>query len=264
MSEPAKNRVQAQFGETAEHYATSEIHAQGESLRVLRDVVNPRQGWTVLDVASGAGHTAFTFAPHVARVVAADLTDAMTRKTVELAAERGLGNVSAVVADAEDLPLRDHTVDVVTCRLAFHHFPNPARAIAEWRRVLTHDGILALADNVTVDDDESAAYYNAYERLRDPSHHRVYSLAELCRLLRAGGLRVEAARTLTKELEFAEWADRQRVTRADRQTLREMMRRLPAPLTALLAPRWADGTMYFSLWEAVLVARRTERSGSDR
>ncbi len=253
-----------QFGATADLYAQSEIHAHGDSLDVLRAAVDPQPSWRVLDVACGAGHTALTFAPHVAGVIATDLTEAMLHQTVGLAAERSLGNIETLVADAEDLPIGSDAVDVVTCRLALHHFPDPGRAIAEWRRVLRADGIVALTDNVTVDDPDAAEFYNAYERLRDPSHHKVYSLGQLYRLLTGEGLAVEAACTLTKELEFEQWADRQQVTRTNRHTLRSMMRTLPAPLEPLFAPRWADGTMYFSLWEAVLVARGTEDDGSNR
>ena len=36
----------------------------------------------------------------------------------------------------------------------------------------------------------------------------------------------------------------------------EMARSMPATLVPLLAPRWADDTLYFTLWEAVLVAHR--------
>jgi hypothetical protein len=69
------------------------------------------------------------------------------------------------------------------------------------------------------------------------------------------GLQVEASRQLSKELEFQEWADRQHVSAADKAKLLEMMRNIPEALQPLFAPRWADGTLYFSLWEAVIVAK---------
>jgi hypothetical protein len=69
------------------------------------------------------------------------------------------------------------------------------------------------------------------------------------------GLQVEATRQLGKEFEFHTWADRQHVSDTDKEKLLEMMRNIPEPLEPLFAPRWADGTMYFSLWEAVVVAK---------
>ena len=56
---------------------TSTVHAQGESLARLVELTNPQPTWIVLDVSTGAGHTALAFAPHVAHVVATDLTPQM-------------------------------------------------------------------------------------------------------------------------------------------------------------------------------------------
>ena len=69
----------------------------------------------------------------MARVVATDLTAEMLAKTAELAAQRGLANVETRPADAESLPFDDASFDLVTCRLAFHHFPNPRQALFQER-----------------------------------------------------------------------------------------------------------------------------------
>jgi ubiquinone/menaquinone biosynthesis C-methylase UbiE len=180
----------------------------------------------------------------------------MLAKTAELAARRGLTNVETRPADAEALPFDDASFDLVTCRLAFHHFPNPRQAIAEFARVLKPGGVLGFSDNIVVPDKQAAGYYNAYEKLRDPSHNWVYPLVRLQAMFEEASLRVEATRELSKEFEFHEWADRQHVSEANKEKLLEMMRRIPQALQPLFVPRWADGTMYFTLWEAVLVARR--------
>ena len=250
-----KTKVQSQFGVASDAYAVSEIHARGESLKLLVELVNPQPGWQVLDVATGAGHTALAVAPRVAHVVATDLTQAMLTKTAELAAQRGLTNIETKIADAEALPFDDGSFDLVTCRLAFHHFPQPRQAAHELARVLKPGGVMGFTDNFTVDDPAAVAYYNAYEKLRDPSHHWVPPLTELQAMFEQAGLRVEAVHKLTKEFEFHDWADRQHVSPADKERLLEMMRQIPKALQPLFAPRWADGTMYFSLWETVLVAR---------
>ena len=63
-----KTLVQQEFGRTAATYLTSKPHAQGKSLERLVELTKPQPGWSVLDVATGGGHVAYTFAPHVARV----------------------------------------------------------------------------------------------------------------------------------------------------------------------------------------------------
>ena len=256
MSDELKAKVQAQFGASSDAYATSDIHAKGESLAILLELVQPQPDWQAVDVATGAGHTAFAFAPYVAHVVATDLTAEMLAKTAELVVARGLTNVETKPADAEALPFDDASFDLVTCRLAFHHFPNPRQAIAEFARVLKPGGVLGFTDNIVVPDKQAAGYYNAYEKLRDPSHNWVYPLVRLQVMFEEAGLKVETTRELSKELEFHEWADRQHVSDANKAKLLEMMRHIPEALQPLFAPRWADGTMYFSLWEAVIVARK--------
>ncbi len=256
MSEELKAKVQAQFGASADGYATSDIHSRGESLGALLKLVKPQAGWQVLDVGTGAGHTAMLFAPHVAHVIASDLTAEMLAKTAKLAAARGLSNVETRTADAEALPFEDNSFDLVTTRLAFHHFPNPKQAISELARVLKPGGLLGFTDNITAPDKQAAGYYNAYEKLRDPSHHWVYPQARLEAMFERAGLQVEqASPILSKEMEFHKWAGRQHVPDGDKAKLLEMMRNIPEALQPLFKPRWTDDTMFFSLWEVVIVAR---------
>ncbi len=255
MPDQHKAKVQAQFGAAVDGYATSEIHAKGESLAILLELIRPQADWQVLDVGTGAGHTALAFAPHVAGVVAADLTEDMLAKTAELARARGLANLETRPADAEDLPFDNASFDLVTCRLAFHHFPNARQAVADFARVLKPGGLLGFTDNIVVPDRPAAGYYNAYEKLRDPSHHWVYPLVRLQAMFQQAGFQIEATRQLSKEFEFHQWADRQHVSPANKEKLLEMMRNIPEALEPVFAPKWTDNTLYFSLQEAVLVAR---------
>jgi ubiquinone/menaquinone biosynthesis C-methylase UbiE len=209
----------------------------------------------MLDVATAAGHTALAFAPFVSKVIATDITEAMVNKAAAMAAQRGLSNVETRFADAEDLPFDDNTFDLLTCRIAFHHFPHPQQAASEFARVLKPGGVLGFTDNVTVADKVAAQYYNDYEKLRDPSHVWVPALAELQAMFEAAGFDIEATRQVSKEMEFHDWADRMRVSAEDKETLLEMMRNIPQPLEPLFMPRWEDDTLYFSLREVVVIAR---------
>ncbi len=76
----------------------------------------------MLDVATGGGHVAYTFAPHVERVWASDITQEMLDMVKKEAAKRGLANVRTTYAKAEALPFEDESFDLVTCRIAPHHF----------------------------------------------------------------------------------------------------------------------------------------------
>ncbi len=135
-----KQLVQSQFGPNAAKYATSRVHAKGASLARLVELVQPQAEWVALDIATAAGHTAFVFAPHVARVTATDITPEMLEVAAKLAAEKGIDNVDFEPADAEDLPFADASFDLVTCRIAPHHFPHVDRFVAESFRVLSRAG----------------------------------------------------------------------------------------------------------------------------
>src|SRR5215510_9306880 len=97
-----KSLVQQQFGAHAAAYSTSTVHAKGASLARLVELTKPHKTWRALDVATGAGHTAAAFAPHVASVVASDLTEEMLTEAAALAAAKGYANMETARADAED------------------------------------------------------------------------------------------------------------------------------------------------------------------
>src|SRR5262249_60493225 len=101
MSKPL---VQEQFGKTAAHYLTSKPHALGKSLERLVTLTSPQKNWRVLDVATGGGHVAYAFAPHVARVWATDITQEMLDMVKGEAAAGGLSHVGTTDAKAEALP----------------------------------------------------------------------------------------------------------------------------------------------------------------
>jgi hypothetical protein len=70
------------------------------------------------------------------------------------------------------------------------------------------------------------------------------------------GFKVTSIRYLIKEFEFHEWTDRQHVSNSDKEKLLEMMRKIPAALKVYFKPRWSKDTMYFSLKEVVIIARK--------
>jgi ubiquinone/menaquinone biosynthesis C-methylase UbiE len=90
----------------------------------------------VLDVATGTGEAAVAALAIVGSsgtVVGADIAPEM------LEAARARLNAPSfrlVVADGQALPFRDGTFDVVTCQLGLQFFPDPARGLQEFRRVL--------------------------------------------------------------------------------------------------------------------------------
>jgi SAM-dependent methyltransferase len=93
-----------------------------------------------------------------------------------------------VEAPAEALPFDDATFDLVTARIAPHHFRDVPAFLAETRRVLTPGGVFVLADTTVPDDEpEAADWQNAVERERDGSHVANLSPGTWRRLVVASG-----------------------------------------------------------------------------
>jgi ubiquinone/menaquinone biosynthesis C-methylase UbiE len=262
----AKALVQEKFGAAAADYAASTVHAKGPSLARAVALVSPQAGWRALDVATGAGHMAAAFAPHVAEVVASDITDEMLAEAAKLAEQKGLANVETARAEAEKLPFDDASFDLVSCRLAAHHFPDPDAFVREVHRVLRPGGVLALVDNVSPDaetDPQSApdalrqvaTAYNAFEKLRDPSHGRALGLGEWRVLMQEAGLEIAHAERIDQEIGFVAWTERMRCNTA---TVAQLSAMLGAePLRTFLRPHDGEAGRAFILQEAIIVARRS-------
>lgn len=110
-----------------------------------------RSGDVVLDVGSGSGTDALIAAGMVGetgRVIALDMTAAMQNKLLRTLAEAGVRNIEVLEGNAEEIPLPDESVDVITSNGVLNLVPDKPRAFAELRRVLRPGGRLQIADIV--------------------------------------------------------------------------------------------------------------------
>ena len=247
-----KKIIQEQFGAHAAYYETSKIHAQGVSLTRLLQLIEPKSDWKVLDLATAAGHTALYFAPHVAHVWATDITPEMLETAKRRTEELGLKNVTVEYADAEDLPYEPASFDLVTCRIAPHHFPDIHRFIKEAIRVLRPGGVFAVVDNV-VPPGQAGDYINAFEKLRDPTHVRCLSIEEWLKAFESLDLILSHHETITKQINFEEWAARHGTQSIN--FLRAMLMLAPPGARSFLQPQTTQGHTTFRLREGILIGR---------
>ena len=254
--EDARELSRRQFGAHAERYVSSRDHQTGESLDRLVALAAPRPEWRALDIATGGGHTALALAPLVREVVASDLTPKMLEAAERFIREKGVTNVVFREADACALPFEDASFELVTCRVAPHHFPDVAVFVCECARVAKPGGTVIVIDNVVPEDATAAAHINAIEKLRDPSHQRALPESEWVGFFRAAGLHVERVEHFRKVRDFDFWSGMQSVDAATKARLREMFLNAPAGAHEALAPREHDGKLDFYLDELLVLAKK--------
>lgn len=252
-----KARVRDAFGRAAAAYVTSQRHAAGADLARLVELAAPRPDDLALDVSTGGGHTALALAPHVAQMTASDLTPAMLAAARGHILGRGVTNVAFVVADAERLPFLDASFDLVTVRIAPHHYADVRAAVREMHRVLRAGGRLVLIDNIAPEDPAGDAAVNRWDAWRDPSHVREYTVSEWRAFLADAGLRIEVVELARKTYDFAEWVERMRMPEGERAKLEADMLAAPAEVRQAFEVTARDG--HVTSWAADFVIVRAVR-----
>jgi len=253
-----KNAVQQQFGSAAAAYASSPVHQKGVDLTAMLEIARPQAHWTILDAGCGAGHTGLAFAPHVAQVVACDLTPSMLEQMQRLAAEKGLTNVVTREADVEQLPFEDASFDLVVSRLSAHHWPHPETALREFARVLKPGGAFILSDIVGSEDYAADTFLQTLELVRDPSHVRDYCISEWMTFLQGAGFAPEVMLNFDVPLHFGAWLQRINTSAVHAQALRSLFAGAPAAMKALyhLPDEIADDEFEFMIYGAVIRGTR--------
>ena len=114
----------------------------------LVDLLEPRPGQVILELAAGPGDTGFSALPRLlpgGRLVTTDVAPEMLDAARRRAAELGLEDVSFAVEDAAALTFDDDAFDGILCRWGLMLIPDMDAAAAEMRRVARPGGRVALA-----------------------------------------------------------------------------------------------------------------------
>jgi ubiquinone/menaquinone biosynthesis C-methylase UbiE len=212
------------WSQRADAFRESPTHREGPDLELVVEWCEPGPDVKVLDVATGGGHVARRLREEGCTVVTVDPASGMSPD---------------VVAPAEELPFEDGSFDVVTCRIAAHHFRDIRKAVGEMTRVSRR--LLVLEDNVFRGEHVEEA-----ERLRDPTHVRCYTEAEWKELVTDAGFEVEQVEHFPRRQSFDAWLERVNTPADTGEEIR-----------GLLSEHIEDGQLNFE--SIVLKARRSQR-----
>jgi ubiquinone/menaquinone biosynthesis C-methylase UbiE len=262
MSNDLRDKVEQQFAPYAQNYVTSTVHSSGYSLTRLLELVNAQPGQRALDIATGGGHVALGLAKTGAYTVVTDLTARMletARPFIEQNAGEG-HQTRYSLADGCAMPFADNSFDIVTCRIAPHHFADVRGFVKECARVVKPGGTVGIVDQIAPFERDPAKYLNAFEQLRDPSHVWEYSRADWEFFFDAAPLVRTHGEMCENRLEFGWWCSMQQAPAERVQRLEVMLRQAPPEvndwLNPELPPVGVPGAMYFSLWQIILIGTK--------
>jgi SAM-dependent methyltransferase len=242
----------------------------------LVDLLAPRPGDTVLELAAALGDTGFLAAERVGpsgRLISSDFIPEMVESARRRAAELGLENVDFEVLDAQTLGLDDASVDGVLCRWGYMLVPDLAAACAETRRVLRPGGRVALAAWATADENPWAASIGRVLLARglvdppdadSPGPFRLADPRRLRGLLETAGLDVLVEEDVSLTWRYESFDDYWDISRDLSRTLavalesidEELAKRIRGEISELLEPyRTGDALLIPGLTRVVLARR---------
>jgi demethylmenaquinone methyltransferase / 2-methoxy-6-polyprenyl-1,4-benzoquinol methylase len=161
--EQKSGKVREVFASVAPSYDIMNDLMSGGLHRVWKkftvDLANVKQGEKVLDVASGSGDLAMTFAKLAGanNVWQTDINEAMLKVGRDRLINQGL-SLPAALCDAEKLPFASESFDLVTVAFGLRNMTHKEIALAEMTRVLKTGGRLLVLEFSKVHESLKKAY----------------------------------------------------------------------------------------------------------
>ncbi len=242
-----------QFTRQAAQFARSPTARNEEILESIVRMTRPTASDTVLDVACGPGLLVCALARRVRQATGIDLTPAMLEQARRTQQEQGLTNVVWQQGDVGALPYADGNFDIVTCRFALHHFPEPLAVLKEMRRVCRAGGRVVVADSAP--EAAKADAFNAMERMRDPSHTRALPVEDMRELFREAGLPAAQVERTRLDLSLDEFLSRSYPREGDEARIRAMFEDALEDDAMDVQPRREQGKIRFSVPVAIVAAQ---------
>ncbi|OMI25075.1 SAM-dependent methyltransferase [Bacillus haynesii] len=203
-----KTSAQQQFSKNPEQYRDEPLFSSGKDLDAMVSCRSLNGDETLLDIGTGAGHTAIAFSPFVKHCTGIDITKKMVQTAAQFAEQKKAENVVFQQSDAAQLDFADESFDIVTCRYAAHHFPEIVRSMQEIARVLKQGGSFLLIDHCAPENEALDRFINRLNQLRDPSHVREYSESEWQKLFEENGLDFAVRERWNLPIDYESWLRR--------------------------------------------------------
>jgi SAM-dependent methyltransferase len=241
-----------QFGKQAEAYAKGNIFVDEVHLSEVIKKSRLAKNHCVLDIATGAGFLALEFAKGADSVIGCDLTRNMLVRACEKQEKFGITNTGFLLSDVESLPFPDKSFDIVSCRFAFHHFPDTEKALLEMKRVCKNR--IIIVDGVSSEEREKSLFHNRIEKIRDPSHVRIYALSEIEEMMENIGAKVVDIEHWDIPQDFEDWMKRAGTLETKTEEIQGLLTQSIEGDTTGLRVKLEDGKLGFTYDTVILIA----------
>ena len=172
------------------------------------------------------------------------------------AQKRGLANMRTAYAKAEALPFEDASFDLVTCRIAPHHFDWIAHFLAEVHRVLKPGGAAGDRRQCRAGGQRRRLHQRLRALPRPEPSARLDHGGMARRACGGAGFKVTHDEQIAKKMEFKRWAARHDATM--QALLRAMLKELTPEVNAVLGPKGDGDDLTFRLCEGLFVAKHNK------
>lgn len=263
MSKEHESNLKAQFKKQASGFSNQLLTLNREELLTwILNSLDLDESMSVLDVAGGTGILSRTIAPFVHHVTCIDISQEMLNEGMKQTEQKEISNITYKIANAENLPFKQESFDLVISRLGFHHFSNPTRILEEMNKVCAHNGTVGVIDLISPEDDELFRLYNHYERLRDPSHLHALRNSQFMDLFKNTGLELKQADVVDVPVHLKRWLE---LTGTDDQLKEQIIHDISAEIKTGnvltgLSPYIENGEMMFKQKWVKLIGKKTIKS----
>jgi ubiquinone/menaquinone biosynthesis C-methylase UbiE len=156
------------FERVAPVYDSTRRMSDEVCIEITREIVeeaDSKAGTLIADLGTGTGRFSIPLAMRGCRVVGLDVSLGMIRVMLSKIRKDWRSRLQPLVADARSLPFRSNSLDAVLCFQIFHLIHGWHSVIADVRRTLVKDGLLAVGESIR--KGISAEVNSQYKEIRD-------------------------------------------------------------------------------------------------
>lgn len=181
----------------------SDIIKNDDHLKLLLEMLPLKQNDVILDVGTGAGYLAFPLAKanKDCKIIGIDIAEKVIDQNLIRADEEQIHNLSFCSFDGITYPFEEESINVITTRYAFHHFPDVRAALKQFAGLLCLNGKILISDPVRNAEDKNRII-DRFMKVKKDGHIGFYTHEEITSLFSEYGICLTKSRSTNMKFPF--------------------------------------------------------------